>query len=72
MNDLFDHKPSQAQMILAHLERGQSLTVAEALSKYGIYALSQRCSELKRKGFKIKSIMVKSGDKHYAQYTLEK
>lgn len=39
---------TQHDTLLAALRRGESLTVAEALSKYGCYALSQRMGELRR------------------------
>lgn len=44
---------TQQGKILRHLQRGGSLTVAEALSLYGCYALSQRVGELKRAGWPI-------------------
>ena len=40
---------TQLEQLADALDRGERLTVAEALSKYGIYALSQRCGELARK-----------------------
>ena len=40
---------TQLQMLADAFDRGESLTVATALSSYGIYALSQRCGELERK-----------------------
>ena len=47
------------------------MTVAEALSQYGIYALSQRVGELKREGFEIiaETVELPSG-KHVASYRL--
>jgi hypothetical protein len=32
-----------------HFNEGESLTVLTAITKFGIYALSQRCGELERK-----------------------
>lgn len=63
----------QKTMILAHLRLGYPLTVAEALTQYGIYALSQRVGELKRDGYPITSslIEVKEGCR-VAQYRLER
>ena len=63
----------QKEMILAHMKLGYPLTVAEALNRYGIYALSQRCGELRRDGYQIVSQMieVKEGCR-VAQYRLEK
>lgn len=57
-------------MILAHL-RVAPLTVAEALNRYGIYALSQRVGELKRDGFHIASKMIEVREGvRVAQYSL--
>ena len=46
---------TQCGQLLRAFQRGESLTVAEALTKYGVYALSQRCGELRRAGWPIKS-----------------
>lgn len=65
-------KPArQKSMILAHL-RVAPLTTGEALMKYGIYALSQRCGELRRAGYPIKStlIEVREGTR-VAEYRME-
>ena len=50
---------SQADVLLRALKRGEQLTVAEALNRYGVYALSQRMGELKRQGYPIGSSMIK-------------
>ena len=39
---------TQNETLLAAFQRGERLTVAEALLRYGCYALSQRCGEIKR------------------------
>lgn len=44
---------TQAGKLLRAFQRGEALTVAEALSRYGCYALSQRVGELKRAGWPI-------------------
>lgn len=44
---------TQCGVLIRAFKRGESLTVAEALSRYGIYALSQRVGELKRSGWPI-------------------
>ncbi len=44
---------TQCGKLLRAFKAGESLTVAEALSKYGVYALSQRVGELKRSGWPI-------------------
>lgn len=54
------------------MRQGVRLTVAKALTQYGVYALSQRVGELKRKyGWPIKSRMVKFGSATVAEYYLE-
>lgn len=61
----------QKEQILEHLRRGHSLTVAEALSQYGIYALSQRVGSLKREGHPITAEMVElPNGKRVARYSL--
>ena len=44
---------TQQGKILRYLRNGGSLTVGEALSMFGCYALSQRVGELKRAGWPI-------------------
>ena len=64
---------SQRQLwtLLEALRRGERLTVAVALGKYDVYALSQRCGELRRLGWPIRSKMIKVvSSKHVAQYWL--
>lgn len=66
-----DHKDTQKLMILRYLAQGYSITVAEALSKFGCYALSQRVGELKRDGWPIESHMVEvESGKRVARYSL--
>ena len=48
---------SQSEMLLDALKRGERLTVAEALTRYGIYALSQRAGELRREGYPVVATM---------------
>ena len=46
---------TQCGELLRAFQRGERLTVAEALSQYGVYALSQRVGELKKAGWPIES-----------------
>lgn len=68
---------TQHEQILSHLESGGTLTVAEALTKFGIYALSQRIGEINRDpsfrstGRYIASISESQGNKRYSRYRLE-
>ena len=60
---------SQHATLLAALRRGECLTVADALSKYGCYALSQRMGELRRTHPEIEVEMVKvASGKRVARY----
>lgn len=45
---------TQCGALLRAFQRGERLTVAEALTRYGVYALSQRCGELRRSGWPIR------------------
>ena len=52
---------TQLQALADAFDRGEHLTVAVALEKYGIYALSQRCGELERKwGYPLDSRFVET------------
>ena len=62
---------TQAEILMAAFDRGERLTVASALDRYGIYALSQRCGELWRKyGYPVDSrtITTPTG-KHISEYS---
>ncbi len=64
---------TQSELIYEHLSKGGTLTVAEALSQFGCYALSQRIGDLKRMGVPIDSEMVKVGEgKRVKRYWLGK
>lgn len=53
------------------LTRSGGLTVLTAIRRYGIYALSQRCGELRRMGFPIKDEWVTlSNGKRIKEYSL--
>lgn len=53
-------KDPQTKRILEHLQKGFTLTVAEAITLHGCYALSQRCGDLRRMGYPIKDEWVKT------------
>ena len=57
---------NQKLAILRALAKGESLTVAKALSELNVYALSQRCGELRKDGWPVESRMieVESGTVH--------
>ena len=63
---------TQAYEILMYLQRGGRLTVAKALTEFGVYALSQRCGELRRAGWPIRSRMIQAnGGARIAEYWLD-
>ncbi len=51
---------TQTEQVHRYLSSGKPLTVASAMSKLGVYALSQRCGELRRKGIPVQSAFVKT------------
>lgn len=60
---------SQKANIWNYLSSGGTLTVTEAIEKFGCYALSQRAGELRRMGLPIISEMITTPTgKHIARY----
>lgn len=63
---------TQLGVILRALQRGERLTVAVAMSEYGVYALSQRCGELRKMGWPVQSKPVSTNSgKRIAEYSME-
>ena len=46
---------TQLEILADAFDRGEHLTVATALQKYGVYALSQRCGDLWKIGYPVDS-----------------
>lgn len=65
-------KKSQSKRILQYLQSGKSLNPLQALSLFGCFRLGARIWDLKDAGYKVKSKIVKSDNKHFSQYSLEK
>ena len=62
---------TQCDRLAEWFSSGRTLTVAEALTQLGIYALSQRVGELKRQGVPIESDMIETpGGARVARYRL--
>lgn len=60
---------TQVEQLAEAFDRGETLTVAVALGKYGIYALSQRCGELFKTGYPVDSRTVNlPNGKHVSEY----
>lgn len=64
---------SQCYELLAAMKAGARLTVAVAMSQHGVYALSQRCGELRREfGWPIRDRWVETnGGARVKEYWLE-
>lgn len=59
----------QCLTLLLAMQRGERLTVAEALDKYQCFALSQRCGDLRRAGWPVQSEWyVTPGGAHVKRY----
>lgn len=54
------NRGTQHYELLTAMQAGERLTVAKALNKYGVYALSQRIGELKKMGWPISSRTVEA------------
>lgn len=64
--------PTQAQMVLEALQRGDKITAINALSRFGVFRLAARIHELKKLGHDIQSATMKrSSGKRYSVYWLE-
>ena len=63
---------NQSEILLCALKRGECLTTLDALQKYNIMAVSQRFTELQRKGYPIKSELIKlPSGKRVSRYSWE-
>ena len=64
---------SQEAAIVAYLKDGNQITVMDAIRKFDCYALSQRMTDAKRKGIKVRSTMIKvASGKRVACYWISK
>jgi len=63
---------SQGKDLLGKLQDGRRYTVKTALQELGIYALSQRCGELRRLGWEVGSHTITlANGKRVKEYYLE-
>ena len=65
---------TQHEMILKYIEDFGSITPMEAFSELGITKLATRISEMRRKGYEFKVVMVKGKNRYgktvyYAEYS---
>lgn len=67
-------KPTQNQMIAAHLNDGHTITPIDALNMFGCFRLGARIADLKKQGMDIKTRIVhdKATGKHWAEYYIPK
>lgn len=61
---------TQNEMILEYLKGGHSLTGLDALSRFGVFRLAARCSDLRAEGYNIISESVTRNGKTFAEYRL--
>ena len=64
-------EPTQNDMILAALRRGEHLSPLDALRRFGCLRLAARVDDLKRAGHRIQTAMVVNGGKRFATYYIE-
>jgi delta 1-pyrroline-5-carboxylate dehydrogenase len=62
---------SQTTQILNHLKR-EPISPLMALERYGCMRLAARIQNLRDKGYKISTEIIKRNDKRYARYRLVK
>lgn len=63
---------SQSKQIKHYLEGGNKITPLEALDKFGCFRLAAIVHKLKEQGLKIKTTMIKEGQKTFAEYSIDK
>jgi len=67
----FDDRESQTAAILSALQAGRKLTPLNALNEFGCFRLGARVWDLKKQGFDVKTVMVKTpSGKRVAEYSL--
>ena len=74
MNDLFCRIPedgTQCKTLLAAMQRGERLTIWNAMMDYGVGALHQRIKDLREMGWPISRREVKKNGKMVAEFWIE-
>ncbi len=61
---------SQSDIILAHLEAGNTITPKEAYVLVGSLALHSRIAELRHRGYAIDSVTRRENGKNFGEYFL--
>jgi len=62
---------SQSKQIKHYLESGGKLTPIDALHKFQCFRLASVIHVLREEGLKIKTEMIKNGNKSYAEYSIQ-
>jgi len=60
---------SQTEAIARYLTQGRTLTALSALHLFSCFRLAARISDLKRRGFRVKTERVRKGKKIIARYS---
>ena len=66
-----NRNPSQAAVILDHLQKGGSLTTLDALQFFGCFRLAARIHELRKEGHDIEEQILSHNGKRYASYFIK-
>lgn len=63
---------TQNQQIIEHMKRTGSITMREALIDYSVQSLTKRIQELRKQGYRIKTVQKihPTTGQRYARYTL--
>ncbi len=62
---------SQNDEVLIHLQKGNKMTWLDGLKLFKCRALNSRVSDLRKRGYNIKSEFIKVGKKTVSQYSME-
>lgn len=62
---------SQNARILNDLKAGKSITPIDGLNNYNCFRLGARICDLRRRGYEIRTEIIKNNGKRYAKYTME-
>jgi hypothetical protein len=61
---------AQGDQVIGLLKSGASITPMEALVEFGCFRLAAVIHKLRKKGWLIRTTIIRDGDKHYASYSL--
>lgn len=61
---------SQVASVIAHLQKGKTITPLEALDKFGCFRLAAVIHDIRSMGFVVETEMVERNDKRFARYRM--